>query len=620
MASPRGSLPLVLITSRKIILTLLLSASSFVLSSTEPNRAPEHAASINFANVPQYIVNAIPESTEPLATSAHGDKNHVSASDAAYASSTPLEDPLGELKDALEKMQSEYFKVWLGQWTATSDWTGAVMGTYVSASLNSLTRTSSYHINSDGSSTSIEKTEGQLLENYISRYFTQTSSYYFNENAFSFRTQAYDDMLWVVLGWLESVKFMNRHEELHYHSEEPTWHGKQFEPAFAHRSHIFYEIVKRGWDESLCGGGLTWNPRLAPYKNTITNTLFISASIGMYLYHPGDTNSSPFLAQSSANTDPGIPPAKRHGRRYLKFAVQAYDWLQAVNLTNSQGLYVDGYHIRNYGRNGSSGNVKCNLRNEMVYTYNQGVVLSGLRGLWESTGNFTYLEDGHRLVRNVIAATGWSLTAQAEPSTSSPSGAGASWRGLGRDGILQEFCDASATCSQDGQTFKGIFFNHLTLFCEPLPTEKPLIPGLTFVASPDEASLHARSCRSYTLWITRNARAALATKNEKGLFGMWWGAASSVGANDLPKGAVDVRNEHWILDDDPTWRSHSNLKNRRNTELSYNRQIIKSTKDSREAEENKDYNDRGRGRTVETQGGGLMVVRALWEFLTLYGG
>merc|ERR1711939_658691 len=29
----------------------------------------------------------------------------------------------------------------------------------------------------------------------------------------------------------------------------------------------------------------------------------------------------------------------------------------------------------------------------------------------------------------------------------------------------------------------------------------------------------------------------------------------------------------------------------------------------------RDLNDRGRGRTVETQGGGIMVLRALWELV-----
>ena len=603
MAFGRIRSPLNQAMSWRSTLILLLSACSCIASAVEHVFSPEYAGT-----------------------------DHVAISDNADVFAQTY-DALGELKDALEKMQSEYFEVWLGVWPATIDWTGAVMGTYVSAALNSLSRTSSYRVEIDEMKTPSERTEGQVLENYISRYFSQISAYYFGENAFALRTQAYDDMLWVVLGWLESVKFMNKHEELHYKSppslfgsEGAMWHGKQFEPAFAHRSHVFYDIVERGWDDLLCGGGLTWNPRLEPYKNTITNTLFIAASIGMYLYHPGDSNSSPFLSQAFEGTDGGIPYARRHDRRYLRFAIQAYDWLKGVNLTNSQGLYVDGYHIRNYGLNGSRGTGKCDARNEMVYTYNQGVVLSGLRGLWESTGNLTYLEDGHRLVRNVIAATGWSIPDQAEHSNEQHQSSSASWGGIGRDGILQEFCDASATCSQDGQTFKGIFFNHLTQFCEPLPTDRPLIPGRTYLASPDEANLHSRSCKDYTPWVARNAKAAVSTKNEKGLFGMWWGADSSAASVELPQGAVDVRNQAWIVEEDPVWQgprapqTHEKIKPRlihpTTGQLLCHSEV---GNDSRVNQEERDYNDRGRGRTVETQGGGLMVVRALWEFITLYG-
>ena len=31
-----------------------------------------------------------------------------------------------------------------------------------------------------------------------------------------------------------------------------------------------------------------------------------------------------------------------------------------------------------------------------------------------------------------------------------------------------------------------------------------------------------------------------------------------------------------------------------------------------------DLNDRGRGRTVETQAGGVAVLRAMWEFMRMY--
>lgn len=74
-------------------------------------------------------------------------------------------------------------------------------------------------------------------------------------------------------------------------------------------------------------------------------------------------------------------------------------------MTNSQGLYVDDYHI-NVSK---KGNVECDVRDEMVYTYNQGVMLTGQRGLWAVTGSPSYLHDGHELIRAVIEATGWDL-------------------------------------------------------------------------------------------------------------------------------------------------------------------------------------------------------------------
>ena len=36
-----------------------------------------------------------------------------------------------------------------------------------------------------------------------------------------------------------------------------------------------------------------WNPSLGPYKNAVTNELFITASVSMYLYFSGDNDASP---------------------------------------------------------------------------------------------------------------------------------------------------------------------------------------------------------------------------------------------------------------------------------------------------------------------------------------
>lgn len=512
-------------------------------------------------------------------------------------------------------MQQEYFSLWLGKWTTAIDWTAAVMGTFLSATLSSLSHSLPYTMPGTFDKSRKLDVEAQMVENEINKYFGQSIAYYFGEDHFAIRNQAYDDMLWVVLGWLESIQFINSHSKNHYppSREAPDgkgeWHAQQFIPAFAHRARVFYELAEQGWDWKLCGGGMTWNPRLLPYKNAITNELFISASIAMYLYFPGDDNCSPFMGAERGHSDwqflrtqepsddamdcsNSSSNAPIYDPIHLANAVNGYNWLANSGMTNDQGLYVDGFHIKGYAQNHSK--TECDERNEMVYTYNQGVLLSGLRGLWEATGNLTYLEDGHSLIRNVIAATGW--TDAATPPLSE-------WAGLGAHGILTELCDPSGTCNQDGQTFKGIFFHHLTTFCTALP-RVPVRPGKTHAASRFTAALHHRSCNEYAPWVVHNAQAALATRDAQGRFGMWWGAgqdsSAAVDASALlPERALDYRNDPELLGMPEGGVDHPVLSQRSERSRS-------------------DPNDRGRGRTVETQGGGVAVVRAMWEFLRRY--
>jgi len=182
-----------------------------------------------------------------------------------------------------------------------------------------------------------------------------------------------------------------------------------------------------------------------------------------------------------------------------------------------------------------------------------------------------------------VRATGW--------PNSSPR-----WSGLGRAGVMEEFCDQGGHCSQDGQTFKGIFFHHLSEFCRPLWPQEEAFLG---EERPTEAEYdrdmyeyHLARCAAYDKWVSHNSDAALATRDSKGQFGMWW----TFGELDddvmteirhttiLPVGAADHLNPH-VEDDSPA-------------------QPINLT----------DSNSRGRGRTVETQSGGLAVLRARWNW------
>ncbi len=163
----------------------------------------------------------------------------------------------------------------------------------------------------------------------------------------------------------------------------------------------------------------------------------------------------------------------------------------------------------------------------MVYTYNQGVILSGQRGLFEVTGDVSFLEDGHRLIQSVINATGYDLEKDAplEGLTGTKVDRLPKWHGLGRAGVLEEACDVRGDCSQDSQTFKGIFFHHLIAFCTPLEIPETLPSSVVGTEQFLDVGLaHTAACRRYLGWLDRNAAAALATRDDSGKFGMWWTA------------------------------------------------------------------------------------------------
>ncbi|CAI7581714.1 unnamed protein product [Penicillium glandicola] len=493
----------------------------------------------------------------------------------------PILNTLQDLITALQVMQDRYFVLWQGTWPTSIDWTAAVLGTHVSAALSSLTSGPLDIPDTDG----LQGLSFFRLENTVNRFFSHTSAFYFGENAFSLRNQAYDDMLWVVLGWLENIKFQNLHSDLHYVSSNKSsevWHGIQFQNSAAHRARIFYELASAGWDKTLCEGGMIWSPYLTPYKNAITNELYISASIEMYLYFPGDSIDAPFLVDSQGTRSARKNP---HDSLHLKAAIDGYEWLKSSNMTGIGGLYADGFHISGWQSASNPGSRQCDELNSMVYTYNQGVVLSGLRGLWLATNSQVYLHDGHELVQRVLQATGW-------PHTFSQQ-----WKGLGRGGVLEDACDSRGACSQDGQTFKGIFFHHLSGFCRPLqPQEKQFLADATRKHAADDDwaedyEQHMKRCRTYGRWIEHNAQAALMTRDSDGKFGTWWGrsyrhlnANEIVDSSTIPDGAVDYRNADY------------------------------EPKSSTTGSTPRDYNDRGRGRTVETQSGGIAVLRALYQW------
>lgn len=514
--------------------------------------------------------------------------------------------------DAVRVMQNDFFQPWVGTWPTAIDWTAAVMGTQVTGALHSLSRTLET-MRASGN----QGDDFKAKENLVSLYFSQLVGFYFGQDSLSLRGQAFDDMLWVVLGWLDATRFIKDHSNAHFDGlpgvasffQEQGWYGNQWTAAFAHRARIFWHLAERGWDTRLCGGGMNWNPSLSPYKNAITNELWISASVAMYLDFPGDSNSSPFGVYPDEGSGAPAPAANYppKDRKYLRAAVNGYSWLVDSQMMNSQGLYADGFHISGYPQKNRT---KCDSRDEMVYTYNQGVVLSGLRGLFRVTGNPRYLEDGHDLIASVIAATGWDL--RRDVPLDAFSARLPRWYGLGRAGVLEDACDITGSCSQDAQTFKGIWMHHFATFCAPLKSDE------TRATFTDSEAIHLAECKRYIPWLYHNARAARGTRDSRGRFGMWWTAGlldslttgnMVVGPDALPdygEDVVDYRNDG--VPQDETWVGSDAVPEREGGRYAGQRPIV-----MRAEAAYGDVNDRGRGRTVETQSGGLALLRALVE-------
>lgn len=580
------------------------------------------------------------ESQAPFSGASRDDD--TAQADAKIQKPTRRHSAFSALLEAVEVMQSHYFEVWVGTWPKAIDWTAAVMGTHISSTLSSMSDFKADHFSNRAWDETWDRVEAlQEHENLINQYFTQITTFYFGENAFGLRLQAFDDMLWVVLDWLEAIKFIDLHSRMNYgyrkrgsevsgNLKASTWYGQQFVPQFAHRARLFYDLASEGWNTSLCGGGMIWNPYLTPYKNAITNQLFIAASVGMYLHFPGDNNSSPFMDIQGMDIQGmeirDIPPAWAHDPKYLNAAIEAYDWLKKSNMTNEKGLYVDGFHIQGWrgGHNSSRGTGECDVRDEQVYTYNQGVLLSGLRGLWDATGGRGYLDDGHKLIQNVIAATGWH-----QRNTKNRW----KWAGIGRNGILEESCDSSGTCSQNGHTFKGIFFHHLTIFCAPLSRSTLNRDGNVKMVNEESLAHHERNCHHYGSWIRHNAHAAQVTRDPGGKFGTWWGRRYGHHDDDdcikqddqVSNEGTDYRNRGvpknalWRLpNNDPILKKALHLHHLNNAGTNNAGANYLDTRGGGvvvAVEEDRDVNDRGRGRTVETQSGGLAVLRAWWQIV-----
>src|SRR5690606_32688944 len=112
----------------------------------------------------------------------------------------------------------------------------------------------------------------------------------------NFTNDYIDDTGWWALAWIRAYDITGeqRYLDTAIHDAEYMWDT---------------------WDD-VCGGGVIWNIH-NPYKNAVTNELFIKVTASLHNRIPGDTH-------------------------YLERAIRAWEWFEASGMINSENLINDG--------------------------------------------------------------------------------------------------------------------------------------------------------------------------------------------------------------------------------------------------------------------------------------
>ena len=192
----------------------------------------------------------------------------------------------------------------------------------------------------------------------------------------------YDDEGWWALAWLDAYEYTG---EQHY----------------LNMANTIFEDITNGWSVE---GGLYWKKGLNG-RASISNGLALTLATRLHLAGTKNVN----------------------GRTALNWATTIWEWMLKSNLLDSNGNIQDG--VRNI--NGEE------TISKNVWTYNQGVVLTGLVNLYKITGSETYLKSAESIVEATLNhLTNENLI------------------------LVEELCEPD-DCNADAKQFKGVFMRHL---------------------------------------------------------------------------------------------------------------------------------------------------------------
>ncbi len=194
-----------------------------------------------------------------------------------------------------------------------------------------------------------------------------------------FLNRYYDDEGWWALAWID-VYDLTR------------------DKRYLKQAGSIFTDMDGGWD-SACGGGIWWS-KDRQYKNAIANELFLSVAAELAARSKG--------AQKAA---------------YLDWAQREWSWFEGSGMINADGLVNDGL------------TPACKNNGKTTWSYNQGVVLSGLAALNKVAPAPALLPAADRIADAALS------------------------RLTDANGVLHDPCEPH--CGGDGVQFKGIFARNL---------------------------------------------------------------------------------------------------------------------------------------------------------------
>ncbi|PBP16816.1 glycosyl hydrolase [Diplocarpon rosae] len=252
----------------------------------------------------------------------------------------------------------------------------------------------------------------------------------------------YDDELWWVLAWIKVYDVTK-------------------DVTYLNTATAIFEDSKKAWGATPCGG--LWWDKAHTSVGAVENELYLTA------------------AAKLANR---LPHSPSNGY-YLNEALKAYEWFIHSGLINEQNVINNGLDLKT-----------CKNDGTYVFSYNQGIILSGLAEMTWSTGDAKYNE----LANTIALAALKNLT--------------------NANGILTDPCDRG--CNSDTEQFKGIFGR-----------------GIHFLVN-RAAVLPAATRTIYVDFLKKNADSIWAYSQVNNQLGLVWSGPKGPSTIQTQSSALDV--------------------------------------------------------------------------------